>query len=82
MQSLVQPYALVHARTHAHTHARTQELYYYLDSTPTHSYMKALYKYPQVYRHVYTQVYIHVIRHEDAVQVRALVQSVHIDNLK
>src|SRR5579863_1699188 len=25
-----------------------KELYYYLDSTPTHSYMKALYKYPQL----------------------------------
>ena len=24
-----------------------KELYYYLDSTPTHSYMKYLYKYPQ-----------------------------------
>lgn len=24
-----------------------KENYYYLDSTPTHSYMKALYKYPQ-----------------------------------
>ena len=24
-----------------------KELYYYLDSIPTHSYMKALYKYPQ-----------------------------------
>src|SRR5579864_3989272 len=24
-----------------------KEVYYYLDSTPTHSYMKALYKYPQ-----------------------------------
>ena len=24
-----------------------KELYYYLDSTPTHSYMRALYKYPQ-----------------------------------
>jgi hypothetical protein len=24
-----------------------KELYYYLDSTPTHSYMKHLYKYPQ-----------------------------------
>src|ERR671938_1809596 len=24
-----------------------KELYYYLDSTPTHSFMKALYKYPQ-----------------------------------
>src|SRR5918912_3614508 len=24
-----------------------KELYYYLDSTPTHSYMKLLYKYPQ-----------------------------------
>ena len=24
-----------------------KELYYYLDCTPTHSYMKALYKYPQ-----------------------------------
>ncbi|SDP70574.1 Glycosyl hydrolase family 63 C-terminal domain-containing protein [Mucilaginibacter sp. OK268] len=24
-----------------------KEIYYYLDSTPTHSYMKALYKYPQ-----------------------------------
>ena len=24
-----------------------KEAYYYLDSTPTHSYMKALYKYPQ-----------------------------------
>jgi hypothetical protein len=32
-----------------------KELYYYLDSTPTHSYMKALYKYPQAefpYAHV------------------------------
>lgn len=26
-----------------------KELYYYLDSTPTHSYMKFLYKYPQSY---------------------------------
>jgi hypothetical protein len=25
-----------------------KECYYYLDSTPTHSYMKALYKYPQI----------------------------------
>lgn len=25
-----------------------KELYFYLDSTPTHSYMKALYKYPQI----------------------------------
>ena len=24
-----------------------KETYFYLDSTPTHSYMKALYKYPQ-----------------------------------
>ena len=24
-----------------------KELYYYVDSTPTHSYMKYLYKYPQ-----------------------------------
>ena len=24
-----------------------KEVYYYLDSTPTHSYMKFLYKYPQ-----------------------------------
>lgn len=24
-----------------------KEIYYYLDSTPTHSYMKFLYKYPQ-----------------------------------
>ena len=24
-----------------------KELYYYLDCTPTHSYMKGLYKYPQ-----------------------------------
>merc|ERR1711918_120120 len=24
-----------------------KECYYYIDSTPTHSYMKALYKYPQ-----------------------------------
>jgi len=32
-----------------------KELYYYLDSTPTHSYFKALYKYPQgeyPYRHL------------------------------
>ena len=32
-----------------------KELYYYLDSTPTHSYMKALYKYPQAafpYQHL------------------------------
>jgi len=26
---------------------RADECYFYLDSTPTHSYMKALYKYPQ-----------------------------------
>ena len=25
-----------------------KEVYYYLDSTPTHSYMKMLYRYPQV----------------------------------
>ncbi|KAJ9126181.1 hypothetical protein QFC24_002454 [Naganishia onofrii] len=25
-----------------------KEIYYYLDSTPTHSYMKFLYKYPQM----------------------------------
>jgi hypothetical protein len=24
-----------------------EELYYYLDATPTHSYMKMMYKYPQ-----------------------------------
>jgi hypothetical protein len=24
-----------------------KELYYYLDSTPTHSYLKAIYQYPQ-----------------------------------
>ena len=24
-----------------------KELYYYLDGTPTHTYMRALYKYPQ-----------------------------------
>ncbi len=32
-----------------------KELYYYLDSSPTHSYMKALYKYPQIefpYKHL------------------------------
>jgi hypothetical protein len=27
--------------------ARTEEYYFYVDSTPTHSYMKYLYKYPQ-----------------------------------
>ena len=35
-----------------------KELYYYLDSTPTHSYMKALYKYPQAafpYQHLLEQ---------------------------
>jgi hypothetical protein len=32
-----------------------KELYYYLDSTPTHSYMKALYKYPIV-EYPYTQI--------------------------
>ncbi len=32
-------------------------MYYYLDSTPTHSYMKCLYKYPQAefpYQHCST----------------------------
>lgn len=32
-----------------------KECYYYLDSTPTHSYMKALYKYPQS-AYPYTQI--------------------------
>ena len=32
-----------------------KELYYYLDSTPTHSYMKGLYKYPQVCLCVYVR---------------------------
>ncbi|MHC4326198.1 MAG: MGH1-like glycoside hydrolase domain-containing protein, partial [Planctomycetota bacterium] len=32
-----------------------KELYYYLDSTPTHSYMKGLYKYPQA-RYPYEQL--------------------------
>jgi hypothetical protein len=32
-----------------------KECYYYLDSTPTHSYMKALYKYPQA-RYPYEQL--------------------------
>src|SRR6202040_4046202 len=33
---------------HQGNHAEdVKELYYYLDSTPTHSYMKCLYKYPQ-----------------------------------
>ena len=33
---------------HAGNHGEdVKECYYYLDSTPTHSYMKALYKYPQ-----------------------------------
>jgi hypothetical protein len=32
-----------------------KECYYYLDSTPTHSYMKALYKYPQA-EFPYTQL--------------------------
>ena len=32
---------------HAGNHGEdVKECYYYLDSTPTHSYMKALYKYP------------------------------------
>jgi hypothetical protein len=33
-----------------------KELYYYLDSTPTHSYMKCLYKYPQA-EFPYAQLY-------------------------
>src|SRR5437764_6818003 len=32
-----------------------KEVYYYLDSTPTHSYMKMLYKYPQA-AYPYTQL--------------------------
>src|SRR6266496_512126 len=37
-----------HARSRAYRWGEdVKELYYYLDSTPTHSYMKALYKYPQ-----------------------------------
>lgn len=32
-----------------------KEIYYFLDSTPTHSYMKALYKYPQA-EYPYTQL--------------------------
>ncbi|MBL8211549.1 MAG: glucosidase [Bryobacterales bacterium] len=35
-----------------------KELYYYLDSTPTHSYMKGLYKYPQA-EFPYTQLTHH-----------------------
>ncbi len=33
-----------------------KEIYYYLDSTPTHSYMKCLYKYPQA-EFPYAQLY-------------------------
>lgn len=36
--------ALIHAGNHGED---VKEIYYYLDSTPTHSYMKYLYKYPQ-----------------------------------
>lgn len=44
-----------------------KECYYYLDSTPTHSYMKALYKYPQreyPYQHL-LEVNQNRSRHED-----------------
>lgn len=40
-----------------------KECYYYLDSTPTHSYMKALYKYPQG-RYPYEEL-VDVSRHRD-----------------
>src|SRR6478672_3400236 len=42
-----------------------KECYYYLDSTPTHSYMKALYKYPQA-----EFPYMKLV-HENAVRTRA-----------
>ncbi len=42
-----------------------KEAYYYLDSTPTHSYMKALYKYPQS-RYPYEQ-----LREENARRTRS-----------
>ncbi|MBC7815688.1 MAG: glucosidase, partial [Planctomycetaceae bacterium] len=44
-----------------------KELYYYLDSTPTHSYMKALYKYPQA-EYPYEQL-IHGNRHRGKEQL-------------
>ncbi|MBL8114440.1 MAG: glucosidase, partial [Acidobacteria bacterium] len=40
-----------------------KELYYYLDSTPTHSYMRALYKYPQR-AYPYAEL-VHGNRHRD-----------------
>ncbi len=43
-----------------------KELYYYLDSTPTHSYMKALYKYPQA-RFPYEKL-AEVNRHRDRLE--------------
>lgn len=40
--------ALARTDTFAGNHGEdVKEMYYYLDSTPTHSYMKYLYKYPQ-----------------------------------
>ena len=39
-----------------------KEYYFYLDSTPTHSYMKYLYKYPQPRRYNYSPGYGSAIR--------------------
>jgi hypothetical protein len=50
-----------------------KEYYYYLDSTPTHSYMKALYKYPQA------AFPYDALRNENAARGRALPEYELID---
>src|SRR3954467_128075 len=50
-----------------------KEVYFYLDSTPTHSYMRALYKYPQA-----EFPYMKLV-HENAVRTRALPEFELID---
>jgi hypothetical protein len=48
-----------------------KELYYYLDSTPTHSYMKHLYKYPHA-EYPYTELVnknLHRSRHENEYEI-------------
>ena len=57
-----------------------KELYYYLDSTPTHSYMKYLYKYPQRPFHYEELVNQNVARGRDAPEFELIDTGIFDDN--
>jgi hypothetical protein len=57
-----------------------KELYYYLDSTPTHSYLKALYKYPQAEFPYSALVHGNRGRGKDVAELELLETGVFDDN--